>query len=202
MDLSEVQPVTVVKIHRRKKQKPKRFVTVGNVVLEQLRPFRSAMVSHLESFGVSAKRLRLKNIVPLYYNECVSNKHNKSSPFTPINVYEFSDNLSFKIPVADNVIGDLKDFRNAEGMGRIGNVVENTVNTFKFQMNRRRKAINNGVDPRSVMSELEYRQAIAAEKVLFKMKQKQQDSYSVKTGTLKDILFYGFILLLLYYLVK
>jgi hypothetical protein len=202
MDLSEVQPITLVRIHRRKQNKKRRFVTVGNVVLEQLRPFRNSMVSHLESFGVSAKKLRLKNLVPLYYNECVSNKHNKSSPFVPINVYEFVDNLSFKIPVSDNVVGDLKDFRNAEGMGKIGNVVENTVNTFKFQMNRRRKAINDGVHPLSVMSELEYRQAIAAERILQRMKQKQQDSYAVKTGTLKNIFVWIFALLILYYLVK
>ena len=202
MDLSEVQPITLVRIHRRKQNKKRRFVTVGNVVLEQLRPFRNSMVSHLESFGVSAKKLRLKNLVPLYYNECVSNKHNKSSPFVPINVYEFVDNLSFKIPVSDNVVGDLKDFRNAEGMGKIGNVVENTVNTFKYQMNRRRKAINDGVDPRTLMGELEYRQAIAAERVLQRMKQKQQDSYAVKTGDVRKIIMWFLIIWLTLYLFK
>jgi hypothetical protein len=202
MDLTDQKvPVRYKRVLKRKVRE-KTYKSIGDLMTSQLLPFRRSMVSHLERFGINAKRMRFSNVIPLYYNEFVSSKHNKSSPFVTINSYEFRNNAVFKISPHDHLIGDLSDFRNADGLGHVGSVVNNIVNTYKFAMNKRRLALQRGINPKEVLSDVEYKQALDAERVLRKLKEKDRDNHSVKQGTVKNVIVIGLIIFLLYYLFK
>lgn len=176
--------------------------SMGGVVLSQLIPFRPYMVNQLKSRGFDTSRMNWKGIVALYHNEFVSNQHNKQSPFTPINTFEFCNNLSFKVHPKDNLIGDIRDFRNAEGMGQVGNVVDNIVNTYKFARAKYNKAVRDGINPKDVLTDVELRQALDTGKVSKRLKKKDSDNYSVKQGDVRKIIIWAIVIYLLYYLLK
>jgi hypothetical protein len=58
MDLTDVHtPVRYKKVLRRKVRE-KTYKSIGDLMTSQLLPFRRSMVSHLERFGINAKRMR------------------------------------------------------------------------------------------------------------------------------------------------
>ena len=71
--------------------------TFGGSVTSELLPFRSTMNYQLSKRGYNTRNLSFKELIPLYFNEFVSNKENKNSSYQPINCYEFRNNTSFKI---------------------------------------------------------------------------------------------------------
>jgi hypothetical protein len=174
--------------------------SVGAVITSQLIPFRKSMLRQLAQRGFNTSHMDWNNIVALYYNEFVSNQYNKKSPFVPINSYEFCNNLAFKISSKDRLEGDLRDFRNAEGLGQVGNIVDNIINTYKFAKAKRLRAIQDGIKPEQVLSDIELRQALAADRVEKELTAKMRDNYSVKQGSIKKVLLWGIGIYLFYYL--
>ena len=174
--------------------------SVGTVVISQLIPFRKSMIYELNKKGFNTSKLSFRDLVALYYNEFVSNQHNKSSPFVPINSYEFVNNLAFKVHPKDNLIGDITDFRNAEGLGQVGNITDNIINTYKFSRSKYKRALQDGYEPKQVLTDVELRQAKAVERVERELNDKMKDNFSVKQGTVKKLVIWVVVLYLFYYL--
>ena len=172
--------------------------SVGAVVLSQLIPFRKYMIAQLNSRGFNTSKMNWRNIVILYHNEFVSNQHNKQSPFVPVDSYEFCNNFAFRIKPKDNSIGNFDDFRNVDGMGQIGNIVDNIVNTYKYAKGRYQKAERAGENPKDVLSDVEYFQARSAIAVEKKLRNSLEDNTSVKTGQVKKILIVAVVIFILY----
>ena len=171
--------------------------SVGAVITSQLIPFRKSMISQLNKRGFNTSKMDWNNIVALYYNEFVSNKYNKQSPFTPVNTYEFCNNLAFKVHPKDHLTGDIRDFRNAEGMGQIGNITDNIINTYKFSRAKYKRAIADGMHPQDVLSDVELRQAKAAMIVEKRLTDRLEGNRNVKVGSLRKIIIWvliGFVI--------
>ena len=176
--------------------------TIGNVVLSQLIPFRGHMLSQLRTRGYNVGAMPWRTVVVTYYNEFVSNKLNSASPFTPINTYEFCNNTAFKVSPKDSLTGDMRDFRNAEGMGQLGNVVDNIVNTYKFALGKKQRAIVAGEDPKYSLSDVELSQARAAERVQRRLENKLKDNYAVRQGTVRKLVIWALVIWVAYILLK
>jgi hypothetical protein len=172
--------------------------SVGAVVTSQLIPFRKYMIRQLNSRGFNTSKMNWKNIVILYHNEFVSNLHNKQSPFVPVDAYEFCNNFAFKIKETDNLVGDLRDFRNAEGCGQIGNIVDNIINTYKYAKGKYIRAESAGQNPKDVLSDVEYFQAKSAIAVEKKLRNSLEDNSNVKVGQVKKILIVAVVIFILY----
>lgn len=192
---SRVKPKTKKKvvIARGKGEK-----TVGAVIASQLLPFRNVMELQLNKRGFNTSRMDFKNVIPLYYNEFVSNKENTESPFVPINSYEFCNHVAYRIKPNDNINGDLKDFRNMAQFSNFNGVVDNIVSIFKYAKLKKRAAQIEGVSPKEVMTTEEIVQANAAEKIERDLENKALNGKALRVGQFKNVLIIGLIIFILY----
>lgn len=172
--------------------------TVGAVITSQLLPFKDVMQYQLTKRGFNTSRMKFKDMIPLYYNEFVSNKNNTESPFVPINSYEFSNNPAFKISPSDSLNGDLKDFRNIGYFDNLNGIVDNIVSIFRTAKMKKRYAQLEGMNPKTVMTDEELVQAKAAEGIEKKLENKALNGKALRIGTFKNILIFALVVFILY----
>lgn len=192
-----------------KRQKRKKIIvakgkgehTIGAVITSQLLPFNKIMRHQLNRNGYDTRKVNLKSLIPLYYNEFVSNKENKNNHFVPINSFEFRNNSLFKIHPSSNLNGEISSIHNNDWVD-VNTVVNNIIGVFKVAKLKKRQAILNGMNPKEVLSTEELVQANAAEKIEKNLENKMLNEATVKTGQLKKYLLWGVGIFLIWYLLK
>ena len=187
---------------QRKPAKSKINHTIGQEITAQLLPLKSSMRSQLAKRGFNVSHLETRSLIPLYYNEFISNKYNKESPFVPLNTYEFVNHMAFKVRPSDNLEGDVLDFKNLEQFNHLSSVVDNIVETFKLSAAKKRFAKLNGVNPRNVLTVEELDQANAVERVKKELKEKSSFESPVTQAQIMSLLKWGAIIFLIYYMIK
>ena len=175
--------------------------TIGAVITSQLLPFRSVMIKQLNRRGFNTRTLDFKTLIPLYYNEFVSNNENKSSKFIPINAYEFRINPAFRIHPSDNFNGELSSIH-ADYFGQVSDITDTIINLFRISKLKKRSALLSGINPKQVLTDEELVQAKAAEIVEKKLEDKMLNNTPVRYAELKKIFYIGLSIWLLWYLLK
>jgi len=155
--------------------------TVGAVITSQLLPFNKVMRKQLNNRGYDTRRVDFKNLIPLYYNEFVSNKENKNSPLVPINSYEFRNNPSFKIKPSDDLNGDLISIH-ADHFSGVNDIVDSIINVFKSSKDKFNSAQDIGENPNQILTDEEITQAKAAKKVERLLEDKMMGEITLKTS--------------------
>jgi len=169
--------------------------SVGDVVTSQLRPFRKAMTSNLKRRGFYTSHLELRTVIPLYYNEILNAQPN--SPYQLVNVHDFINSPAFKTSASDHF-----DFRVNEKITEVTDVVNDIIENFKLSLAKKKVLTSQGIEPKSVMNDIEYYQAKATEKVIHNLETKQIDEATVKVSGLHDFILIVFSLMILYYLTQ
>jgi hypothetical protein len=185
--------------------RPVSRLSVGEDMTAQLIPFKPVMKKQLEKRGFNAKLLNMKNLVPLYYNEFVSNKHNKKSPYIPINTFEFSNNPVFSFSESDNLNGDIFDYHNRSYFEQVAGVTDSIIDLFRTAKLKKRALTIHGVshfETGESLTDEEKVQAKAAEKVEKNLENKLQDNKSITVKNIKTFVFFGLLVLLLFYLAE
>lgn len=172
--------------------------TVGAVITSQLLPFKNVMQSQLTKRGFNTARMSFKDMIPLYYNEFVSNKNVSDSPYVPINTFEFTNNPAFKIHPSDNLNGDVRDYRNLGYFDNLNGIVDNIISIFRTAKMKKRYATIEGMNPKQVMTDEELAQANAAEAIEKKLENKALNGKAVSIGTFKNVLIIGLVIFILY----
>jgi hypothetical protein len=172
--------------------------SIGTKLLAPLIPFKSVMVRQLNRRGFNTSQLDLKRLTALYYNEIVSNKENKENHFVPISYYEFCNNVAFKIRPSDNLNGDISDFKNLENFDHVNSVTNNIIASFKKAKAKKLKAHYDGLSPRSALTDDEFIQAKALERIENSLEEKALNIKPVSLGDFKNLflLFLGVWLLI------
>jgi hypothetical protein len=199
LDIDEL-PVTVVR--RKKKNRSHLELTYGGQVTSELFPFKGVMSYQLEKRGYNVKNLPFKNLIPLYYNEFVSNRNNTFSSFQPVNCYEFSNNTSFKIKPSDSFNGDIDNFRNKNHFSEVNDVVDGIVRHFRTSQLKKRYAFESGLNPKHSLTTDELIQANATDRILSHLESQILFDKPIKQGQIINMLFWGFLLLAFYYILE
>ena len=176
--------------------------TFGGSVTSELLPFRSTMNYQLSKRGYNTRNLSFKELIPLYFNEFVSNKENKNSSYQPINCYEFRNNTSFKIRPSDSFNGDINTFRNKNHFSQVNDVVDGIIRHFKTSQLKKRYAFENGLNPKHIMSDEELIQAQATDRITSHLENQILFDRPLKQGEIVNILFWGFLILAFYYILE
>jgi len=176
--------------------------TVGNIMISQLQPFKRSMAQQLSHRGFYVNHLQLKRIIPLYYNQFVSNEVNPQSNFVPINIEEFVNHVAYRISPSDNLNGDVMDFRNLKQFNNLDDVVFNIIDVFKKAKLKKRAVLSQGANSYDMLTDDEQEQARACSQVERHLEAKAEGSQAVTKGSLKNIIIIGVVLFLLYYLLK
>jgi hypothetical protein len=176
--------------------------SMGEIITDQLRPFSFVMRKQLARKGYNVKGVPFRNVVPLYYNELVSNKNIEKNSYDPINAYDFANHTAFYIKPRDTVNGDLKDMRVLGYFDELQKVVDNTIDTFRVSRAKYNVSHFEGLDPYNVMTPDEVTQAKAAIKVQKDLEYKAIMNEPIRMATLKNILKVVIVVLILYYLLK
>ena len=189
-------PIMVVKAGRVDKR------SMGNIITDQLKPFAPAMRKQLALKGYYVRGVPFRTVIPLYYNELVSNKNIEKNSYEPINVYDFVNHAAFYIYPKDTVNGDLKNMRVLGYFDQLQRVVDNTIDTFRVAKAKYNVSNFDGADPKTTMTPDEIIQAKTAMRVQKDLEYKALLDEPVKLINLKNILKVGIVVLLLYYLFK
>lgn len=176
--------------------------TVGNVIASQLIPFRKPMEKALSKRGFNISGIPFKEVIPLYYNEFVSNKENSASPFVPVNSFEFRNNPVWKIKPSHELNGTFHDFRNRDYFVQVSGIVDNIISVFAASKAKKQQAIAEGVSPKVALTVEEYNQATAAENIEKQLEAKVTDSEAVRWGSIKKIIIWVAIVFAIYYILK
>jgi hypothetical protein len=176
--------------------------TVGNVIASQVAPFKEHMRTALLKRGYNVNGVPFKEIIPLYYNEFVSNKENVKSPFVPINSFDFRNNPVWKIDLSDNLNGSFLDHQNSAFVSSINDIVENIIYVFREAKLKKEAAQRAGLKVSTVLTDEEQAQARAAQKVENSLAAKLTDSEPVKWCDVKKVLKYAFFLWLAWYIIS
>jgi len=197
-DIRAVPVTTIVK----KKKRSHLEYTYGGQVTTELLPFKGVMAYQLSKRGFNTRNLSFRELVPLYYNEFVSNKGNPFSSYQPINCYDFRNNISFKVRPSDNFNGDINSFRVKHHFSEVNNVVDGIVNHFKIAQLKKRYAFAQGQNPYHTMTDEELVQARATDRITSHLENQILFDRPIKQGSLLNMLFWGFMLLALYYILE
>jgi hypothetical protein len=176
--------------------------TIGAVIVSRLLPFRKAMKMELQRRGFNTSGMNFRNVIALYYNEVISQKYDKSSPYVPIDAKDFVNSFVFKVSPKDDYNADLSDIHNVTDINRVDSVIDNIIDVFRASKLKKQFAHLQGTDPKQVLTSEELLQANAAEKVQRVLENKEMNVKPVSTGQIKNILFISLIGLLLYTLLK
>jgi hypothetical protein len=174
--------------------------SVGDSITSQLLPFRKAMTANLKRRGFNTSHLELKTVIPLYYNEILNAQPN--SPYQPVNVSDFVNSSAFKVKKSDHESFYEIDFRVNEKVTEVTDVVNDIIENFKLSLAKKNVLISQGIEPKSIMNDIEYYQAKATEKVIHNLETKQLDEATVKVSGLHDFILIVFSLMILYYLTQ
>ena len=105
--------------------------SVGSELTSQLKPFRPAMKRLLNKRGYNTSGMSFNDMIPVYYNECVSNKNIAKSNYVPINCFEFSENPVFKFSEHDNLNGDIFTHENRAYFNKVAAVTDTIIDDFR-----------------------------------------------------------------------
>jgi len=174
--------------------------SVGSEMTAQLTPFKPIMKRQLSKKGYDTKYLSFNDLIPIYYNEFVSNKNDKKNIFQPINAFEFSENPVFKFSENDNLNGDIFTHENRQYFNKVASVTDAIIDKFKKSKLKYQyehiKGINN-FD--TALTNDEITQAKAAINIENKLKSKAEGN---KPVTVKQLFIVILIFGLLIYMSK
>ncbi len=183
-----------------KVQKPKQMgklpKSIGSMSLARLLPFKPYMILGLRKKGFDTSKLDFKNLVALYYNEIGSQKNNRSSPYVPVNINEFTNSFLFKISPRDNINGSLDDTSNRVELGNIDALVDSIIELFRTAKEKKEYAISQGVNPKTVLSDAELLQAKGAVRIQKSLENKVFYNKEIRLGQVKDFIILGLVLFL------
>lgn len=190
-------------VQRRKKRlRGDMELSYGGQIISELFPFRKTMEYQLKRHGYNTNNMSFKDIIPLYYNEFISNRDNSESIYKSINNYEFRNNPSFKLKPSDSYNGDLESYTNRTHFAEINSVVDRIVKTFKTSQLKKHYAIASGQNSRYSLSYEEIVQANATDRIQSQLEGDLLMSKPVTTGELVNLLFWGFFIIVLYYILE
>ena len=176
--------------------------SVGYDLTAQLLPFKSTMKKQLKRRGYNVDFMPFKLLVPLYYNELVSNKNNSESNFVPINCFEFAENPAFKIMNSDNINGDVLNHRNMQLFNHVASVTDEIINVFRKAKIKKQMFGMGNFDVNQQMTKDELIQANAATKVEKNLEDELIGSKPITIKTIKKLLVVGLVIYLLWYMSK
>jgi hypothetical protein len=169
--------------------------SIGSELTSELLPFKNVMLRQLKRRGFNVSNVPFKNIIPLYFNEFLSNQNIKSNYYQPINCFEFSENPIFKFSVSDNLNGNVLDYRNRDYFLQIGNVVDSIINNFKIS-----KIKKQSCNHLEELTSDELIQANEAEKIERELQKKLFNQSPITKKDIKNIILFGLIVWLLIYM--
>jgi len=205
------QPVNVEPIKRKDRSHLKPFrvnhfqknePSYGDQVTSELLPFNNVMAFQLKRRGFNTNHLSRTELIALYYNEFVSNKDNNASVYKPINSYDFRNNASFKLKPSDSFNGDLESYVNQTHFAEVSSVVDRIVNHFRTSQLKKRYAFEQGLNLREALTNDELIQARATDKIASQLEANSLMGEPVNKGQLINLLFWGFIVLALWYILE
>jgi len=176
--------------------------SIGYEMTAQLLPFKSTMKKQLRRRGIDVMHIPFKLLVPLYYNELVSNKNNSSNNFVPINCFEFAENPAFKISLNNEVNGDLLSHRNVQYFNHVASITDEIINVFrKAKLKKQALGIGN-FDTQNAMTADEMMQAKTAIRVEKNLENELIGATPITIKTIKKLFVIGLIVYLLWYMTK
>ena len=199
MDLSENYPAKTKQVFNRAVTRGSGKIknTVGSEMTAQLKPFRPVMLRQLNKRGYNTRSMSFNDVVPLYYNEFVSNLRNKKSPLVPIDTYEFSNNPVFRFSSSDNLNGDIFTHENRQYFNQVASITDNIIGKFKeSKMKYELRGLGNFEDDLYITKE-EIEQGKAAQQVELTLESKAAGDKPVKV---KQLLLIGLVVIVLYYM--
>jgi hypothetical protein len=205
MELDRLDNFPVIKLatFRRKKKRVNHLEkSYGSLVTSELLPFSKVMRYQLLKRGYNTRHMKFNDLVPLYYNEFVSNQNNKSSSYQPVNCYDFRNNASFKIHPSDNFNGDIQSFRNRLHFAEVNKVIDGIVQTFKVSKKKKDYALQSGFSTKNLLTVDERIQANALEQVTQKLTTNNMMNTPVTKKQLKNIIILALVIYFLYVLFK
>jgi hypothetical protein len=174
----------------------------GSQMTLELLPFNNVMSFQLKRRGFNTKNLSRTELIALYYNEFVSNKDNNASPYKVINSYDFRNNASFKLRPSDSFNGNLESYVNRTHFAEVSGVVDRIVKHFKTSQLKKRYAFEQGLNLREALTNDELVQARATDKISNSLESQILLGEPVNQGQLINILFWGFLILALWYILE
>jgi hypothetical protein len=199
MDLRENYPAKKVSgaDHHRNYTKIKN--SVGSEMTAQLKPFKPVMIKLLNKRGYNTKVMSFNDVIPLYYNEFVSNQKNKKSNLVPIDTYEFSENPVFKFSPSDNLNGDIFTHQNRQYFNHVASVTDSIIDNFRRSKLKVQMSGLGNFDTATNISNDELLQGKAAIKIEKDLESKSIGDRPIK---IKNLLVIGAVIVLLYYMSK
>jgi len=174
--------------------------SVGSEMTGELLPFKPVMKRLLAKKGYDTRFMSFTDMIPLYYNEYVSNKNNVKNYFQPINCFEFAENPVFKFSSSDNLNGDIFTHENRAYFNKVASVTDAIVNDFRVSKIKYKQFYNphsNNFD--TALSNEDIIKGKAVVKVENNLRSKIDGNRPV---TIKQMLIVGAIFLLLIYMSK
>lgn len=176
--------------------------SVGYEMTAQLLPFKGAMKKQLKRRGFNVDFMPFNLLVPLYYNELVSNKNNSSSNFVPINCFEFAENPAFKIVNSDNINGDVLSHNNMQLFNHVASVTDEIINVFRKAKVKRELLGMGNFDLSQQMTKDEIIQANAAKRVEKNLEEQLIGGKPITIKNIKTLIVIGLVIYLLWYMSK
>lgn len=174
--------------------------SVGYEMTAQLLPFKATMKGQLKRRGYNVDFMPFKLLVPLYYNEFVSNKNNVSNNFIPINCFEFAENPAFKIHNSDNINGDVLSHRNVQYFNHVASITDEIINIFRRAKLKKQLLGLGNFDAQDSLTGDEVTQANAAIKVEKNLENKLIGNTPITIKNIKQLLIIGLIIYLIWYM--
>jgi hypothetical protein len=176
--------------------------SVGYEMTAQLFPFKATMKKQLRRRGLNVDFIPFKLLVPLYYNELVSNKNNSSNNLVPINCFEFANNPAFKVSLNDEINGDLLSHRNVQYFNQVASITDEIINNFKKSKLKKESLGLGSFDVSKAMTDDELMQAKTAIKVEKNLESALIGNKPITIKTIKNLFVIGIIIYLLWYMSK
>jgi hypothetical protein len=168
----------------------------------QLLPFKSTMKKQLKRRGYNVDFMPFKLLVPLYYNELVSNKNNSNNNFVPVNCFEFAENPAFKIKNSDNINGEVLSHRSVQLFNNVASVTDEIINVFRKAKIKKQLLGMGNFDVNQQMTADELMQAKTAIKVEKDLENELLGNKPITIKNLKTIFIIGSVIYLLWYMSK
>lgn len=176
--------------------------SVGYEMTAQLLPFKFTMRKQLKRRGYNVDFMPMKLLIPLYYNEFVSNKNNNKNKLVPINCFEFAENPVFRFSTNDNLNGDMFSHSSRQQFNHVASVVDNIIDNFKRSKLKKQSLGLSNFDVKDSLTDDEKIQANAAIQVEKNLQNKLIGNSPITIKGLITIIFMVGIFYLLLYMSK
>lgn len=167
----------------------KKSPSIGDVQVEQMRPFIPMMKELLGQKGIATSKMSLPVMVVTFYNEYVSKKAVPSNTQDePIDVSAFVNDAAFRTPVEM-----AEEYNNLALTDVVGWAVNRSVTLIKRAKAKKQAAKAGGVDPKQALAKEEQIMAAAEEKVRKELERKAAEEKAVQSGKMKKYIIYAVI---------